>query len=190
MSRRARALLATGLLCLLAGCGVPADPGPRSIPAEQVPFGLLGTTTTTTAAPAPATTTAVVFLVDGERLAPVRRQVPAPATPTAVVAALAAGPTPAEAAAGLRSAPVTGAALAQVAAGTVTVPLDRDFAAVGLHEQVLALAQLVYTITELPGIGGVQFSVDGQPAEIPTADGPTKTGAATRADFAAVGPAG
>lgn len=190
MSRRARAWLAAGLLCLLAGCGVPADPAPRGIPAEQVPFGLLGTTTTTTAAPAPATTTAVVFLVDGERLAPVRRQVPAPATPSAVLAALAAGPTPAEATAGLRSAPVAGAALAQVTAGAATVALDRDFAAIGLNEQVLALAQLVYTITELPGIGGVRFSVDGRPIEIPTANGPTKTGAATRADFAAVGPAG
>jgi spore germination protein GerM len=189
MSRRARAWLAAGLLCLLAGCGVPADPAPRSIPAKEVPFGLLGTTTTATTRP-PATTTAVVFLVDGDRLTPVRREVPAPATPAAVLAALATGPTPAEAAAGLRSDLVTGAALRTMAAGTVTVQLDRDFVAAGLRGQVLALAQLVYTITELPGIGGVRFTVDGQPTEIPTASGPAKTGIATRADYAAVGPAG
>jgi spore germination protein GerM len=187
--RRRVTWLAAGLLCLLAGCGVPADPAPRSIPAEEVPFGLLGTTTTATTR-APATTTALVFLVDGDRLAPVRRQVPAPATPAVVLAALAAGPTAAEAASGLRSALVTEATLSQVIAGMVTVRLDGDFVAADLREQVLALAQLVYTITELPGIGGVEFAFDGQPAEIPTAQGPSRTGAATRADFAAIGPAG
>ena len=186
--RRQVAWLAAGLLGLLAACGVPADTAPRSIPAQEVPFGLLGTTTTATTRPA-ATTRAVVYLVQGERLAPVRREVPA-STPAAVVAAVAAGPTPPEAAAGLRSALVTGAALSQVTAGTATVGLDRDFAAADLREQVLALAQLVYTITELPGIGAVRFALDGQPAEIPTAQGSSKTGAANRADFAAVGPAG
>ena len=186
---RTRAWLAAGLLCLVAGCGVPADPAPRSIPAEDVPFGLLGTTTTATTGPTP-TTRAVVYLVDGGRLTPARRQVPAPATPAAVLAVVAAGPTPAEVATGLRSALVTEATLAQVTAGTATVRLDQDFVAADIREQVLALAQLVYSITELPGIGGVQFTLDGQPAEIPTAQGPSKTGAATRADFAAIGPAG
>ena len=187
-ARRRVGWLAAGLLWL-AACGVPADPGPRSIPAEEVPFGLLGTTTTATTRPAP-TARAAVFLVEGDRLTPVRRQVPAPATPAAVLAAVAAGPTPQEANAGLRTALVTEATLAQLTAGTATVRLDRDFVAADLREQVLALAQLVYTVTELPGVGGVQFTLDGRPAEIPTAAGPLKTGAAGRADFAAVGPAG
>jgi hypothetical protein len=180
--------LAAGLLWL-AACGVPSDPSPRSFPAQEVPFGLLSTTTSTATSPAPATS-AVVFLVEGDRLAPVRREVPAPATPAAVLAVLAAGATAPEAAAGLRTALVTGASLARVNGGTATVRLDPDFAAADLREQVLALAQLVYTITELPGIGAVQFTSDGRPAEIPTAAGPLKTGAATRADFAAVGPSG
>jgi spore germination protein GerM len=154
-----------------------------------VPFGLLGTTTTASTRPAPVSG-AAVFLVDGDRLTPVRRQVPAPATPAAVLAAVAAGPTPQEAGAGLRTALLTGASLAQVTAGTATVRLDRDFVAADLREQVLALAQLVYTVTELPGIDAVRFTFDGQPAEIPTAAGPLKTGPATRADFAPVGPAG
>lgn len=188
--RRRVAWLAAGLLCLLAGCGVPSDPSPRSIPAKEVPFGLLGTTTTTSSTRPAPTTRAVVYLVDRDRLAPVRREVPAPTTPAAVLAALAAGPTPPEAAGGLRSALVTGAALAQVSAGTATVRLDREFVAADVREQVLALAQLVYTITELPGIGGVRFTLDDRPAEVPTAQGPSKTGAATRADFAAIGPTG
>jgi spore germination protein GerM len=188
-ARRRVGWLAAGLLWL-AACGVPADPGPRSIPAEEVPFGLLGTTSTTATTRLASTSRAAVFLVEGDRLTSVRRQVPAPATPAAVLAAVAAGPTPQEAGAGLRTALVTEATLAQLTAGTATVQLDRDFVAADLREQVLALAQLVYTVTELPGIGGVQFTFDGQPADIPTAAGPLKTGVATRADFAAVGPAG
>jgi spore germination protein GerM len=188
-ARRPLAWLAAGLLCLLTGCGVPADPNPRSIPDEEVPFGLLGTTTTATTRPAP-TSRAVVFLVEGDRLVAVRRQVPAPATPDAALGAVAAGPTPPEAAAGLRTALVTGVGLARVAAGTATVRLDRDFVAADPSEQILALAQLVYTITELPGIRGVQFAFDGQPAEVPTAQGRLKAGAVSRADFAAIGPAG
>jgi Sporulation and spore germination len=188
-ARRPVAWLAAGLLCLLAGCGVPADPAPRSIPDEEVPFGLLGTITTTSTRP-PATTRAVVFLVEGDRLVPVRRRVPAPGTPDAVLATVAAGPTPAEAAAGLRTALVTGARLSEVAAGTATVRLDRDFVAADLREQILALAQLVYTVTELPGIRGVQFAFDGQPAEVPTAHGRLKAGAVSRADFAVIGPTG
>ena len=190
MSGRARAWLAAGLLWVLAGCGVPADPGPRSIPAGEVPFGLLGTTTTTsTTRPAP-TRRAVVYLVEGIRLVPVRRQLPASATPDAVLAMVAAGPTLPEAATGLRTALVTGVRLSQVAAGRATVQLDGDFVAADIREQVLALAQLVYTVTELPGIRGVEFAVDGQPAEIPTVQGRLKVGAVSRADFAAIGPSG
>ena len=188
-ARRPAAWLAAGLLWLLAGCGVPADPVPRSIPDEEVPFGLVGTTTSSTTRPASAIR-AVVFLVEGDRLVPVRRQVPAPATPDAVLATVAAGPTPPEAAAGLRTALVTGVRLSQVADGTATVRLDRDFVAADLREQILALAQLVYTVTELPGIRGVQFTFDGQPAEIPTAQGRLKAGAVSRADFAVIVPSG
>ena len=175
------------LLCLVTGCGVPADPAPRNIPIEEVPFGLLGTTTTSRPVP---TARATVFLVKDDRLVPIRREVPAPLAPTAVLAAVVAGPTSQEAASGVRSALVTGVMVVQVAGGTATVRLDGDFVAADIREQILALAQLVYTITELAGIGGVLFTFDGQPAEVPTAQGSLKVGVATRADFAAVGPAG
>lgn len=63
------------LLCLVTGCGVPADPAPRNIPIEEVPFGLLDTTTTSRPVP---TARATVFLAKDDRLVPIRREVPAP----------------------------------------------------------------------------------------------------------------
>ncbi len=189
MSRRRIAWLAAGLLLALTGCGVPTEPTPRNIPADQVPFGLTGTTTTTTSRPA-ANGTATVYLIKDDRLAPARRQLPAPVTPAAVLAALAGGPSRSDSAHGLRSALVTTVMLVKVAAGTATVRLDRTLAAADVREQILAQAQLVYTMTELPGISAVEFSFDGQPAEVPTAEGSLKAGALTRADYAAVGPAG
>ncbi len=187
--RRRTVWLAAGLVYVLAGCGVPAEPSPRDIPVEEVPFGLTGTTTTTTSRPAPSAR-ATLYLVKGERLLPVRRQLPAPVTPAAVLEAVAAGPSPRDSAQGLRSSLVTSVMLERIAGGTATVRLERSFVAADVREQILALAQLVYTMTELPGIQGVRFSFDGQPAEVPTAEGSLKAGTANRGDYATVGPAG
>ncbi len=187
--RRATVWLAAALLWVLGGCGVPAEPTPRDIPVDQVPFGLSGATTTTTSRPVPSAT-ATVFLVKGDRLLPVRRQLPAPVTPAAVLAALAGGPSPSDSAHGLRSALVTGVMLERLAGGTATVRLDRELVAGDVREQILALAQLVYTMTELPGVQAVQFTFDGRPAEVPTAEGNLKAGTASRADYLLVGPAG
>jgi spore germination protein GerM len=186
--RRAVAAL-VALLCVLAGCGVPADPAPRDIPAEDVPFGLLDTaTTTTTGRPLPRATV-TVFLVNDDRLAAVDRQVPAPASAAGILAAVPAGPTPQEAAAGLRSALTTQLGMVEVTGGIATVTLSQDFANAPVGEQILALAQLVYTATELGDVHGVQFTIDGRPTQVPTAQGTPKRGVVTREDFAAVAPA-
>jgi len=180
-------ILAIALLCVLAGCGVPADPAPRDIPAEDVPFGLLDTTTTTTSRPT-SRARVTVFLVKADRLAPVGRGLPAPASPVSVLAVVPAGPTPAEG----------GGQLAQRGNhrrhGGAGVRWDRHGdARPGLHrrpvrEQILSLAQLVYTVTALGGVRGVQFTFEGRLAEVPTAQGSLKLGVVTRADFAAIAP--
>ena len=53
-------------------------------------------------------------------------------------------------------------------------------------EQQLALAQLVFTLTALPGIGQVVFERGGVPIDVPRSDGSLVSGVITREDFAGV----
>jgi hypothetical protein len=184
--RRWRAVPVLGLLGVLAGCGVPTDRAPSDIPAKEVPFGLLSTTTSTSTSIQGVTVR--VFLVDDGRLAKVEREVPVPATPSNVLAAIPAGPTPQEAARGLRTAMTSAIASTRLSGAIVTVRLTAEFAQAPIREQILALGQLVYTATALAGVRGVEVSVDGRPTQVPTAQGSLKRGPLTRADFAAIAP--
>jgi spore germination protein GerM len=53
---------------------------------------------------------------------------------------------------------------------------------------ILALAQMVYSATELPGVGGVRFTLDGKRAEVPTGSGIQSTTPVGRASYAAYAP--
>ncbi|MDP9070273.1 MAG: GerMN domain-containing protein [Actinomycetota bacterium] len=177
---------------VFSACGIPSDARPRPLPAEDVPFGLLDprSTTTAVAQPSVAAASAEIFLVAEERLAPAPRQVPAPVSLEAVLAALLAGPTVEEVAAGWRTAISADTRLrsASTADGIAHLDLSESFAEVEGEEQILALAQLVFTATALPGIRGVAFRLAGSAVEVPTADGTLKEAPIRRADFAALGP--
>lgn len=182
-----------GLPLLVAvGCGVPADSGPRRIPPDKVPFDLLEPAETV-----PVTTTVPVagvvsiFLVSGERLAELRRSSAAPTTPESALSALLAGPTPEEAARGLRTAIGTTLSLTptRAGAGQVGVELGPSFTSAGGSEQILAIAQLVYTMTALPGVSGVAFTVDGRDVEVPKGDGTLTRSPLGRDAFPAAAPA-
>ena len=93
----------------LAGCGIPPDDHATLAAPGSVPFDLLGqapSATATTLSIAP-TERATIFLVQGERLAPVQRELPAPVSVELVLEALAAGPTATEVQLGLRTALLT-----------------------------------------------------------------------------------
>lgn len=190
-----RPLLVTAVLPFLAlACGVPIDAEPRPIPDERVPFGLLDPEPTSTTSPAPGasagSTTApvTVFLVSGGRLTPVTRVVPAPATPGKALEALLTGATPDEAAQNVRSA-IGGTAAgvsATVAGGLARVELGSPFLSTGRREHVLAVAQIVYTLTAFPGVEAVAFTLSGRPVEVPAGDGTLTSGAVRRSDFASV----
>ena len=191
MTRRGPILLALLGLLALAACGVPADSSPRAIPAEDVPFDLLEpgeTVPATTTIPVAATAT--VFLLSGERLVGVDRSSPAAPTPEWALRALLAGPTPEEAARGLRTAIGTNLALATSGddGDLVEIELGASFTAAGGAEQILAIAQVVYTMTAFPQVSGVTFTVDGKVVEVPRGDG-TLTGTPLGRDaFPAVAP--
>ena len=154
-------------LVLLCACGVGAQRSPESI---EVPRS---------AAPAPGAVSGpggpevTVFLVRGEQLEPVLRPGRSADVATALTL-LVSGPLPTEVAGGLRTALAPQALEVSREAPdevTVEVAVTRDFTSVTGVDQLLAVAQVVWTVTQLPGIERVRFVAQGQPLEVPTDEG-------------------
>jgi len=193
-------LLAFGAILVLAvigGCGVPVDRGPTALSRSGVPFGLLAPSsspTTSTTGASPAEVPIEIFLVDPSgHLVAVSREVPAAQDSLAVVlGALVDGPTAAETAAGLQSAvhpqtSVMGASIAS--AGLVTVNLAGTFGQLVGQAQIEAVAQIVYTASNLSGVNmtGIAFQLAGQPIEVPVANG-AQVQVANQSEFAPFAP--
>jgi len=183
-----RATATALLMVALVACGVPTENTAR-LEDEDVPFGLLDPPPTTTSSPpGPAGTDAglqLCFLDADDDLVTVVRRVPIDATLADAVELLAAGPAPAELAAGTTTALADGALAAQVEAshGIAEVDLTRTFAADAGRRQRLAVAQVVCTLTGRPGIGQVTFTLDGEPVEVPRGDGSTTSDPVSRDDY-------
>ena len=184
---------AIGLVVLAAGCGVATDDGPRALPRGDVPFELLAPSTTTVSSTTPVavTTEVPVYLVGAGRLNVVRRLVESPPSLFRAIESLLAGPTAEEAGAGLRSAVTNQTRLlsVRVQSGVATIDLSGEFATIGGQEQILALAQLVYTATAAQGVLGVRFSLDGKTVEVPRGDGTLSQEPLGPADYAGLAPA-
>ncbi|MFP5319815.1 MAG: GerMN domain-containing protein [Acidimicrobiia bacterium] len=183
--------LAAVLLTGLAACGVPQDPQPRAIPADRVPFGLLDTEALPSASSAgEGLDEVVVYLVAQERLAGATRKVQGPVTAETVIRALLGGPTAEEAARGLRSALDSSVELSTRGRTgvVVAVELGETFSTTGATDEILAVAQIVYTLTALTGIEAVRFMVEGEPIEVPAGDGTLRSAPVGRADFGPVSP--
>ena len=165
-------------LVALAGCGVPGDGSPREVEAKNVPYDLLAptaeNTTTTQPSAFTATSRVKIYLPDAEgKLTAVSRQVTAPATAAKAVVSLFNGPTEQEADA-LHSAVTTGTKLLGIDGptdGLVTLDLSHHLLDITGRQQILALAQVVYTVTELPSVDRVLFQIDGESVEVPNGNG-------------------
>jgi hypothetical protein len=173
---------------LLAGCGIPTGAA-KPIPRADVPFHLLDPITTSTTSPQgppPVGVAETVYLVSPEaHLVPVLRNVPAPGNLTQIVGALLEGPTASEQALGITTY-VSGSRTqvsVSVSAGVATV----DFAVNPVQllgpDQTLAIAQVVYTVTQISGISGVVFLIAGQPKSVPVASGAQVPGPVSRLDY-------
>lgn len=187
------AALVSAALVLAAGCGIATDDAPRELPEADVPFGLLApeSTTTTMALPARHTVSVRVFLVGaGNRLVAVVHEVPAPPGLSRALTALLDGPTEAESAGGLRSAISDQTRVLDVAVErrVATIDLGGGFTAIGGQEQILALAQFVFTATEQPAVDAVRFTLEGDPVEVPRGDGTLTQQPLRREDFAILAP--
>lgn len=190
--RRARSAALGVVAAAVAACGIPAEDHATLARPEDVPFDLLAPApgATTTSLPAARTEEARVFLVQGERLAVVVREVPAPANPETVLGVLSAGPTDTELQLGLRSALLGEEVIRSVGVtgGIATVDLGPSFTEIAGRDQILALAQIVSTLTDLPGVGRVNFTLEGVPVGVPRGDGAVTTESVSRDDYALLAP--
>ncbi|WNV77668.1 GerMN domain-containing protein [Geodermatophilus sp. DSM 44513] len=139
------------------------------------------------AGPRPGWREVAVFFVRDVRLEAVPRQV-AEWRPQTAVDLLLAGPTQAEVVSGLRTAlgPQDVAVLSGPdGSGTAVVAVSREFAGLGGGNQLLAVAQLVWTVTQFPEVDRVRVSLDGVLLEVPTDRGLTDR-PVSRADYGSV----
>lgn len=199
---RTGAVVATTIVAMTAfnGCGVPEDASDRPVNKADVQFGLLdpivtttSTTTTTTRLPPPSiprsTTTLPAFwldlyLVQNQKLVGVRRPIGVESTVAAVLDALQ-HPTPEEMLGGRRS-ELTDAGLvlsASSGGGSANVELGESFTSLLGSNQQLAIGQIVYSLTEVAGIGSVAFSLGGSALEVPGIDGGLISGPISRDDL-------
>jgi spore germination protein GerM len=162
--------LAVTSVVLAAGCGVQGDGAPRNLSPDAVPDDLLAPSTSVVQADQPASgAPATVYLVDNrEKLRPVTRTLPRPVLITSVLNALFKGATDEEADDGLRSEVPTGTAvngIDRLGRDVIAIDLSGEFADTTADGELLAQAQIVYTVSELPNVHGVLFLVDGRPRE-------------------------
>jgi spore germination protein GerM len=191
--RRAVLAVAAAAAAVLAGCGVPPDDKATLAAPDSVPFDLLGRAPSVTATTLPFAQTekATLFLVQGERLAPVQRELPAPVSVESVLEALVSGPTTTEVQLGLRTALLTAPGLVNsggVSGGIATIDLGQPFSEITGRDQIVSLAQIVSTVTGLPGVGRVRFTLNGNPVGILRGDGAVTTETVSRDDYATLAP--
>lgn len=178
-SRSAVAALALALAC--SGCGLSSDRAPRPLEAQELSAAPAGPTLR------PGASSTTLYLVRDAALAPVTRRTASTGSPRTALQLLLRGASPGESVQGLGSALGPEAVLldgVEVDGAVVTVPLAGATAGLGRNDEVLAYAQVVTTLTALPGIDAVRFVRDGQPLSVPRADGELSDGPLSRRDYA------
>jgi hypothetical protein len=188
MNRRPAQLLAAVTLMAIAGCGVPMQTSPTRLDDHNV--HVVGRVPSTGRSGGFPTVRAALCFVSADRLVVIERKLQAPLSARRVVDALvdlARTPLPV----GIRSA-ISAPDIASASnglRGIAYVQLTADFTQHAPAEQVVAVAQVVCTLTNLAGVGQVQFTRDGHPADIPRADGSLTSKPVSRFDYSVLLPA-
>lgn len=182
--------IAVLLIAVLVACGIPDNGQVASIQTKDLRnLGDTIPTTTTSTIPettiVPSTTTTILdtattiateevtlYFISGGQLKGYPRPLAKPATVATVLRALQQGPPTGDEGVGIRSAvPTKEQALINVNdddSGIATIDLPPGFfEQVPPEDQLLAIGQLVLTVTEVGGIGQVLFTESGQPKQVP-----------------------
>ena len=184
--RRRSILVLCALVVLVAGCTVPAQDEAHTATDEAVPFALLDPEAPPIVPPASgpsAEPVALCFVRDG-RLVLVSKELAAPVDLRAALDALALPPS--DAGPPLRTA-VTDPSIVQdvrLLGGIARVDLLSHVSALPTDQQLLAVAQIVCTLTARPGVGQVSFTLEGTRLAVPKSDGSLVNSPVARDDYA------
>jgi Sporulation and spore germination len=181
MRRLSVGLLSLGLF--LCACGVPTQSDPEPIHATR-PTGK------SPVMPTAGRSDVEVYFVRGTRLEAVRRTA-TPSDQATALDLLTSGPSRSEVAGGLRTAltpQVLRATGPRPSDPSVTITVTRDFTGIVGADQLLALAQVVWTVTQFPGVRSVRFQADREPLEVATDHGLTAL-PVSRDDYRSAAPA-
>ena len=173
----AAAALLLALAGLAAGCSIPTQSDPNSIPASKVPSHLLDPhlPTTTTTQPKSLVSVQVYFInASTQQLQSEQRYVASPAPLASVITALLLGPA-ADETPGVYTAIPNDVAVnsANTEPGNiVVVNMNTAFGQITGTDAELAVGQIVATVAAAKGNGtGVVFEIDGQRVPVPIANG-------------------
>jgi len=180
-----RALLLATVSLLLAACGISTDDAPRAIPASQQ--RQLGVDTDRNVGA--ATGTGRVYLLTpeiagrAEGLVAVARDVDE--TPIALLGALFEGPNSTELSRQLRTALPTGIELldARLQGGMLRVDVSASMLLLSGQVLVAAVAQIVFTGSDVAGVRSVKIVVDGADQQWPAGNGDLQSTPLTVYDF-------
>lgn len=173
-----------------AGCSVRTQSDPESIDRRDVPFGLTDDTAPSGSDPIPALgVDSAIYLFGPDGLVPVTRRTDTAAGPRRVLRMLLNGPTDDETRLGLSTAIPTGTTLRgiRVKGRRATVDLGPEFARATVPGRVRAIAQIVFSLTQISPIAELQFELEGRRIEVPTGGGELTDRPVTRADYGPTG---
>lgn len=181
MERTPRVVALICFAVLFGACGPRTQDNAtvlRGVPGELTAPTTTSTTTTSTSV-APTLTTVVetesvlLHFILGEKITTVMRNLPRDPDPQAVLDSLLTGYPSSAFGPDVRSAiPRNLEAAVTVERGLATVDVAGSLLTeISPIDQPLAIAQIVLTLTSRPGIGQVEFRVDGEPQAVPRGGG-------------------
>ena len=163
-----------------AACGIPIDSEPRVLEASAIPPEFLEPTTTQLETPSAISQTFRIYFVNEDGMLVAReRELSPPVDLREPLLALFAGPTDEEAEIGLNSALPAETEILNIEPirdGVLVLNL-----AEGTLEQIegelqrSAIAQLVFTVTELEGVDWLWVQIENEPRALPTDEGDLET---------------